>query len=325
MCENNIKGHELRKMPGAAHRAAGRRKRRRLQLHRNIDEGQRGAAQRLVFAEDQRQFALNAGVRQRERGQRFRLQVLGNMGARDESHPNVGSDETLQQFARVQLHGDDRFQPALMKERLQRVARAAHLGQQQRILHNFRDRRFLLSGQRMMRRRDHNQFIAMDGHYREALVRHRHGNDAEVAGVVDDRFQDLVVLQALDVDRDARILTFELGKYLRQDVQAGAFVGRNHNLAARYAMHFRQRHQHDAALLQRFFGILLEDLARAGHRHLAAAAVQQLGSNLLFQGADLRRDGRLGAEAPLGSSREAAEPCDLQKCLELIEVHGNSN
>ena len=131
----------------------------------------------------------------------------------------------------------------------------------------------------------------------------------------------LLCSRALDVDRDAGILAFELGKDLGQDVQAGAFVGRNHDLTARYAMHFRQRHQHDAALLQGFFGVLLEDLAGGGHRHLPAAAVKQLGSNFLFQGADLRGDGRLGAEAPLGSSREAAESRHLQKCFELIEVH----
>ena len=169
---------------------------RRLQLNCNIDEGQRGAAERLVFAEDQRQVALNVRIGQRECSQRLRLQVLGNMGARDESHPNVGSDKALEQFARVQFHGDGRLQTALVKERLQRVARAAHLGQQQRILYNFCHRRLLVPGQRMLWRRDHNQFVAMDGHHRKALVRHRHGNDAEVAGVVDDRFQDLVVLQS---------------------------------------------------------------------------------------------------------------------------------
>ena len=53
-------------------------------------------------------------------------------------------------------------------------------------------------------------------------------------------------------------------------------------------MHFGQRNQHDAALLQDVFGILLEHFARAGDRHFAAAAVEQLSSHLLFQGANLR-------------------------------------
>src|ERR1022692_766307 len=70
---------------------------------------------------------------------------------------NVGSHEALQQLAGVELHGYPRLQFALVEEHFQRVARAAHLGQQQRILHNFRYRRFILSGQGMMRRRDHDR------------------------------------------------------------------------------------------------------------------------------------------------------------------------
>src|ERR1039457_5185264 len=62
-------------------------------------------------------------------------------------------------------------------------------------------------------------------------------------------------------------------------------------------------------------------LPRPGTAPPPAAAVEQLGPDFFLQGANLRRDRRLGAKAALGRSREAAEPCDLQKSLELIQVH----
>src|SRR3974377_516082 len=58
--------------------------RRLLQFYRNLNERQGGPAERLVLAENQAQLALNAGISQGERGQRFRLQVFRNVRARDE-------------------------------------------------------------------------------------------------------------------------------------------------------------------------------------------------------------------------------------------------
>ncbi len=81
------------------------------------------------------------------------------------------------------------FRSAFVEERFQRVAGATRLRQQQRVFHHLGNRCPSLSGQRMMRRSDHDQHIAMDGHRRQPLVRHRHGNDSEVTRVLDDRLQ----------------------------------------------------------------------------------------------------------------------------------------
>ena len=170
-----------------------------------------------------------------------------------------------------------------------------------------------LAGQGMIGRRNHDQFVAVDGNHGEPLVVHRHRDHAEVAGVVDDGFENFVVLQALYADCHTGVLALEVGKYLGQDVQAGALVGRDHDFAARHAMHLGQRDQHHAALLEGFFGVLLKDFAGGGDGDLAAAAIEQLGADFFLQGADLRRDRRLGAETPLRRPREAAEPRDLQK------------
>src|SRR5438105_14014061 len=62
---------------------------RRLQLYCNVDKGQRGPAQGLIFAEDQRQVAFDLRVAERDGGQHARLHVLYNVGAPDESNSYI--------------------------------------------------------------------------------------------------------------------------------------------------------------------------------------------------------------------------------------------
>ena len=141
----------------------------------------------------------------------------------------------------------------------------------------------------------------------------RHGHEAEVHRVVDDRFQDLAVIGALDVDRHVRILLLELGKDFGKDVQAGAFVGAHDDFAAGHALGFGDGGQHRLAGFKNFFSIFLEELAGGGDGDFPAGAVEQLGADFFLQGADLGRDGRLGAEALLRGPGEGAVARDFEK------------
>ena len=85
----------------------------------------------------------------------------------------------------------------------------------------------------------------------------------------------LLCSMRLMLTRHLGVLAFEFGEDLGKDVQAGAFVGGDHDFAARHAMHFRQRDQYDAALLQRVFRVLLENFAGSGDGDFAAAAIEQ--------------------------------------------------
>jgi hypothetical protein len=67
--------------------------------------------------------------------------------------------------------------------------------------------------------------------------------------------------------------------------------------------------------------ILLEHLARAGKRYLAAAAVKQPCANFFFKRADLRRDSGLRAKAPFRRAGKTGVARDLQKRFQLIKVH----
>ena len=148
--------------------------------------------------------------------------------------------------------------------------------------------------------------------------------DAEVDGVVDDGFENLAVVGALDVDRNVGILLFEVGKNVRQDVQAGAFVRADDDFAAGNALHLGDGDQHGLAGVERFLDIFLERLAGGGERDLAAGAVEQLGADFFLQAANLGRNGGLGAETLLRRARERGVPRHFEKRFELVEVHKSS-
>ena len=165
----------------------------------------------------------------------------------------------------------------------------------------------------MVRRRNQDQLIAMDEHYGQTVVVDGKGNDAEIDRVVDDGLENLGVIGALDVHRHVGILLLEIRKDVGQDVQASAFVGADDDLAARDALHFGDGHHHGLAGVERFFDILQEGLARSGERDLAAGAVEQLGSDLFLDAANLRRDRRLRAKTLLRRPRKRSVPRYFEK------------
>ena len=101
----------------------------------------------------------------------------------------------------------------------------------------------------------------MDQDDGKSCVAHRHGHETEVYRVIDDRFENLAVVGAGDVDGNVRVLPFELGEDLREDVQAGAFIGAHDDFAAGHALGFGDGGQDGLAGLKNFLRIFLEQLA----------------------------------------------------------------
>src|SRR5580704_8117262 len=114
----------------------------------------------------------------------------------------------------------------------------------------------------MLRRGDDYELVAMNEYNREPSVGYRERNYAEVNGVADSGFKNFCVIGALDIHAHVWILLFEFGENLRQDVQAGAFVGSDDNLSAGHALGFGDGGQHGLARSDDLFGKFLEELAR---------------------------------------------------------------
>src|SRR5215467_9823898 len=71
-----------------------------------IHERLRCPAERPVLAVDERQVAPDLRIAERNRRQGAGANVLLDIGPRNESDANIGGDKTLEEFARVKLHGE---------------------------------------------------------------------------------------------------------------------------------------------------------------------------------------------------------------------------
>src|ERR1035438_6959255 len=176
----------------------------------------------------------------------------------------------------------------------------------------------------MLWRGNQNQLVPMDEYHRQARVRHGKGNDSKVNRVVDDRFEDLSVVRALDVHRNIRILFLEVGEHIGQDVQAGALVRAYYDFAPGHTLHLGDRHEHRLPSIQRFLDILLKSLARGGERNLATGTVEELRPDFFFQPANLRRNRGLRAKTLLRAPRERGVPRHFEKGFELVKIHSRS-
>ena len=101
-------------------------------FHRDVNKGQSGAAQSLIFAENQRQIAADLGVGDGNCGQNFGANVFFDIRARDEADSYIGGYKALQQFAGVEFHGEVRLQATFMKQLLDGIAGMPGLGDDQR-------------------------------------------------------------------------------------------------------------------------------------------------------------------------------------------------
>src|SRR5882724_11678465 len=151
----------------------------------------------------------------------------------------------------------------------------------------------------MLRRDDDHKFVTVDQNHRQARIADRHGNYSEIDGVIDHRIQNFGIVGALYIDGDIGILLLELGEDLGKNVQTRSFVGADDDFPSRYALSFGNGGEDRFAGVQSFLSIFLEELTSGGNGNFAAGTVEYPGSNFLLQRADLRRDGRLGAEALL--------------------------
>src|SRR5579883_562220 len=78
----------------------------RFAFDRSVDEDEGGAAESLVFAEDEGQVAADVRVGDGNDGEGVGAHVFGNIGAGNKTDADVGGNEALEQFAGVQFHGD---------------------------------------------------------------------------------------------------------------------------------------------------------------------------------------------------------------------------
>src|SRR5207253_6563203 len=267
---------------------AGRNGLSRLEFDGNIYKREGGAAQGLVFAENQSQIAADLGIRNRYGGERIGTEISEHIRTRNETYANVGRYKPLQQFARVKFHGVVRLKSALVKKIFQRIPGVARLRDNEWKFRCLGYRRRLYLGQRMMWRRDDDEFIAVKQHHGQPSVGDRHGDDAEIHRVVDHRFENFAVIGALDIHGNIGVLLLELGENLGKDMQTCPFVGADDDLAAWHALGLADGSKDHLACFKCFFSIFPKQLARGGDGNFAAGAIEQPGADFFLESSHLR-------------------------------------
>ena len=194
-------------------------------------------------------------------------------------------------------------------------------GQQQWIFGGLLQAHRRPAGQRMTPRGHQGQLVAMDRFHGQPGVAHGHGHDAEIHLPVHHVFQGAQALRAHHAQHDPRILTAKLREHLGQDIQMGRLVRTDGQLAARRALLFRDGEQDVLLPLHAILGKGLEEPARRGEGDLSAVAIEKARPHLLLEGANLCRDGRLGAEELLCGSGKALQAADFKKRPKIFEVH----
>jgi hypothetical protein len=169
-----------------------------------------------------------------------------------------------------------------VEEILESVAGVPGLGHDQGKLGDFADGCGFQFCQRVLGRRDDHQFVAVNQNNRQTGIGDRHGHETEVHRIVDDRFQNLAVIGARDVDGHVRVLLLELSKVFGRDVQACAFISAHDDLSPGHALSFCDCHQDRLAGFKNFFSIFLEELAGGGDGNLSSGA-GQLGADFFLR------------------------------------------
>src|SRR5271155_3587374 len=100
----------------------------------NLDEGEGGAAEGFIFAENQGQVAAQLGVGHGNGDQKAGTNILLHVGAGDKADAYACGYEAFQEFAGIEFHTVVRLQLALTKQAIESVSGVAAFGENQRIL-----------------------------------------------------------------------------------------------------------------------------------------------------------------------------------------------
>ena len=145
--------------------------------------------------------------------------------------------------------------------------------------------------------------------------------DSEIGQVIQHRAHHARSVGAVHRKLDVRKFLFVFGEDHRQDVDAGGFVGGDHQLTARHVLQLVDGVLGAAPKIQDLFGVTGEDLAGGGQCDFGPQPFEQRGVQLLLELAHLRADGRLRAITRLRRFRKTFQADNLKKRVQLIEIH----
>ena len=111
---------------------------------------------------------------------------------------------------------------------------------------------------------------------------------------------------------------FELAEHVREDVEAGGFVGGDDEFAARHLLQFVDGILSLAAEIENLLGVFGKDLSGGGEGDARPQSLKEGCVEFLLKLPHLGADGRLCAKAGQGCFREALEADNLEESVKLV-------
>src|SRR6185503_19643571 len=170
----------------------------------------------------------------------------------------------------------------------------------------------------MARIHDKHELVLVQRHGLEARVMQL-AREADLDVAPHDHLKDLLGMAGADAEAYRRMRRLEADEQLWQDVGRDRGRGTEDQLVGQ-----RQALDRARSVLERSDGTLRvgqERPARIGKDHAPAPASEQRAADLRLEGSQPRRERGLGDEQGLRGPAQVAAPRDLQKALDLCQLH----
>ena len=271
------------------------------------------AGERFIFAKDKSEFAAEAHAFYFDGLEQAVALVIADIGTWQKAHSEPCSDETLQQFAGIDFHGDAGLNIVAAEDIVDLFPLTSMLGQQKGILQYLGEFDLVARCERVGLGDDQDQIVLVNDVHRQADVFYGKGDDAEIDFAVEDGFKRASAVGADDVQIDARVLLLELSEDRGQNIKAGSLIGANGDLSARRAVQLADGHHNVAVDLKAVLGERLEESTCGSECNLAAVAVKEARASLVLQGAYLCGDCWLGDAELLSGTGKAFQSAYFQE------------
>ncbi len=139
-----------------------------------------------------------------------------------------------------------------------------YFGKHQEMLGDFLRGDHRAAGQRMARRHNQANFVAIDVDHLQALFLDGKLREPEIGGVLHHRLHHARAIAAQHLQLHGGKLRAVFGKDFGEHVDAGGFIGRDHEFAARVGFQFGDGVLHAAAKVEHLLRVLGKNLAGGG-------------------------------------------------------------
>src|SRR6267142_2227262 len=196
-----------------------------------------GTGQAAVAAVDEAEFAPEVHTLDSQQLHFAGFHLIAGKTFTNEGDTGVGGNEAFDHADARQFHGHVEARAVGAKKLVEHLASEAGTRKNERLSRDLRQSNFRTIRERIFRADHEAQAVLVNVVHFEVGRLDGKRDDADIDGAIFDALKNLVAEIAVDADVHERIAALKFGKYIREQVEAGGFVGAEndgalHNVAA---------------------------------------------------------------------------------------------